>query len=114
MEDIYVVEVAEKLFEKICVGKCLYYIFLNDRNRLQYKVGNFLTFKCGENNQKTTIVDMLYFSNIKELLDMVGKEKCGYTVSQNLDKIEDIYYTHYRVQDIEKFGLVAVKFDLQK
>ena len=114
MEDIYEVLVCDKLFERIILGKCLYYIFLNDKNRLQYKNGNILTFKCGEDKQKVTIVDMLYFSSIKELLDMVGKDKCGYTASQNLDKIEDIYYTHYKAQDIEKYGLVAVKFELNK
>ena len=114
MEDIYEVNVDESLFEKILNGRCKYYIFLNDRDRLQYKVGNFLTFKCFNNELKATIVNMLYFTNIKELLDMVGKEKCGYTLSQSQDKIEDMYYVNYKAHDIEKFGLVAIEFKIEK
>ena len=109
MEDIYVIDVSEKLFEKICGGKCLYYIFLNDKDRLKYKAGNFLTFKSGESEQKVVIVDMLYFSNIKELLDMVGKEKCGYTGSQNPDKIEDIYYKVFNLRKMDEYALMLME-----
>lgn len=112
MEDIYEIVIDEKIFEKIVNGKCIYYIFINDKARLQYKEGNFLTFKCDDKSQKVQIKNMLYFSSIKELLDMVGKEKCGYTPSQTPDKIEDIYYINYKAQDIEKYGLVAVNFSL--
>ena len=112
MEDIYEIIVDEKLFNKIAIGKCTHYLFINDRKRMQYKIGNFLTFKQGENSLKVTIENMLYFANIKELIDMVGKEKFGYTPSQTSDKIEDSYYVNYKAEDIEKFGLVAIEFKL--
>ena len=79
---------------------------------MQYKVGNYLTFKCNEESVKVVIEEQLYFKTVKELLDMVGKNKFGYTQSQNNDKIEDMYYVNYKAEDIEKFGLVAVKFKL--
>ena len=100
------------IFEKIKNNKCNYYIFVNDRTVMQYKVGNYLTFKCNEESVKVVIEEQLYFKTVKELLDMVGKNKFGYTQSQNNDKIEDMYYVNYKAEDIEKFGLVAVKFKL--
>ena len=113
MKDIYEIEVNEKLFSKIKQKKCSHYIFVNDRVRLQYKIGNYLTFVFGEERLKVSIVNMLYFTNIKELLDMVGKEKFGYTPSVSQDKIEDSYYANYKASDIEKFGLVSVEFKLE-
>jgi len=112
MGDIYEVIVKDKLFEKIKSGKCCNYIFLNDRKRLQYKIGNLLTFINNDNKITVTIENMFYFKTIKELLDMMGKEKFGYTPSQNSDIIEDSYYTSYKAEDIDKFGLVAIEFKL--
>ena len=112
MEDIYVVNIGEQLFDKILNNNCSYYVFLNDRKALQYKIGNILSFQNQARTLKIEIINMLYFSSIKELLDMVGKDKLGYTPSQNPDKIEDIYYVNYKAQDIENFGLVAVEFKI--
>jgi len=111
MSDIYEVLIDDKFFEKIINKKCCYYIFLNDRIRLQYKKGNILTFKCENNVVKVEIKNMFYFNTIKELFDMMGKEKLGFTTKQNLDKIEDYYYVNYKPSDIENFGLVVVEFD---
>ena len=113
MEDIYEVKVSEKIYDKILSGKCTYYIFVNDRKRLSYKEGNILTLKNENNTLKVEIVNMLYFTTVKELLDMVGKEKCGFTSSQNVDIIEDYYYNNYNAADIDKFGLVAVQFKVK-
>lgn len=114
MKDIYEIQIDEKLFSKIAQKKCCHYMFVNDRARMQYKIGNFLTFVCNDEKLKVSILNMLYFANIKELLDMVGKEKFGYTPSVSQDKIEDSYYTNYKASDIEKFGLVSVEFKLEE
>jgi len=110
MGDIYEVLLDDKMFEKIKNGKCFYYIFLNDRIRLQYKIGNILTLKNNEDSVKVEIKNLFYFNSIKELLEMMGKEKLGFSSSQNSDKIEDFYYVNYKPSDIEKFGLVVVEF----
>ena len=112
LEDIYETIVDEKLFNKIYNGKCNHYIFINDRKRLQYKIGNILTFKNADKVVKVEIFNMFFFTNVKDLLDMMGKEKFGFTIGQTTDKIEDSYYVNYKASDIEKFGLVAVEFNL--
>lgn len=110
MEDIYEVIVNDCLFEKIDLKKCERYCFINDRKRMQYKKGNILTFKNNEKTLKAEILNMFYFDTIKDVFDMMGKEKLGFSANQNLDKIEDYYYTNYKASDIDKFGLVVVEF----
>ena len=108
MEDIYVINIDSQIYEKITSGKCCYMALVNDKARQSYSVGNKLSFVCGENTINVTVSDLLYFENVSDLINMIGKEKCGYPASASVSKIEDSIYT----DKIEKYGLVAVKFNI--
>ena len=112
MKDIYEIEIDELLFNKIASGKCEYFILINDKKGKTYKQNNFLTFVSGDKNLKVSISNLFYFDTIKELLEMLGKEKCGFSSSQTNDKIEDLYFTSYKPEDIENFGLVAIQIEV--
>ena len=122
MKDNYKLEVDFDVFERIMQGKCSYIALLNDKARKAYKKGNLIdleTVISAENGDKKTesvkaeIINLLYFQTVKELVDMVGKENIGYTKSATKDKIEDVMTLNYSNEDIEKFGLVAVYFELR-
>lgn len=121
MIDNYKIEIDFKVFERVMQGKCTFIALVNDKTRQIYKVGNIIeleTVIAVENNKKKTecvsakILNLLYFENVKDLVDMVGKEKIGYPKSANVDKIEDGFVATYSNEGIEKFGLVAVEFKL--
>lgn len=121
MVDNYKFEIDFKVFERVVQGKCSFIALVNNKARQAYKVGNKIkleTIISVENNERKTelvdaeIVNLLYFDTVKELVDMIGKERIGYTKSSNADKIEDNLVLTFTNEEIEKFGLVAVEFKL--
>lgn len=122
MEDIYKLEIDFKVFERIMQGSCKYIALVNNKARQAYKVGNkidLFTVISSENDEQKTetvnaeIVNLLYFPTVKDLVDMIGKENIGYTKSATKDKIEDAMTLNFTNEDIEKYGLVAVYFELK-
>jgi len=113
MLDIYEILVEDKLFKKIYDEKTTYYVFVNDKARQSYKEENILTFKNKESEEKINvkILKFYYFASVKELVEMIGKQNLGYTPSITNDMIEDNYIHDYKLEDIEKYGLVVVKFE---
>jgi len=113
--DIYQIVINSKLFKKILNGNCKYYVFVNDKLRQSYKQENILTFVNEETQEKLNvkITGLLYFASIKEMLDMIGKDDLGYTPSQTNDSIEDQYFSNYKIENVSKCGLVAVKFEIE-
>lgn len=121
MKDIYTLEVDLKVFERIMQGKCSYIALVNKPARKVYSVGNFIDIKTVIVNEngvlKTELVkgkisNLLFFETVKELIEMIGKEKIGYTKNANVDKIEDAMTLSFSNEDIEMYGLVAVEFEL--
>ena len=117
MDETYVLKIDPKVFDRMLSGKCKYVALVNNRKIQRYVIGNYLTFICDDKEQskqiKVSVKNLLYFDTIKDLLEMVGKEKCGYTSGTSLDKIEDIYYATHSNDKIEKFGLVALEFSIE-
>ena len=111
MQDKYRIEVDKKLFDKIVNQKCLYHVALQDRNVHSFSEGNILTFISDKEECLVKIKSILQFDSAKELIEMLGKIKCGFDCRMSLDKIEDVLCTKYSISDINKFGLVAIKVE---
>lgn len=116
MKDIYTISLDEKIFDKVLKGKTNFYVEINNKTNQAYKVGNLLTIKSSNPLQveevSAQVLKIYYFNSIKELIDMIGKENCGYTFGMSVDSIEDKLYTRFSAQDVEKYGLIAIEFDV--
>ena len=123
MEDIYKFVVDSETFEKILNGKKTVQIAINTPKRKSYAIGNKLTFvKDGatdalSENAKVETVDasiesLLYFADIREAVETLGKEKCGFKPSQTFEKASDIFLSKETYESMQKNGLVAILFKL--
>ncbi len=113
MVDIYEHTIENNSFDKILAKKCQYLICVNNKNVQSYQVGNILTLKNNDGaSAKARIKNFLYFTNIKELANTIGKQKCGFSAGVNLDKLEDEYNHTFEPKQIDKFGFVAIEFEL--
>lgn len=115
MVDVYSFNVDEKIYNKILNKRCKYLIMINDKKHQVYKEGNKITLNCkvNEDEEKSlqAVIEKLYFFDaIKDALDMLGKENCGYTSSMTSDMLEDSFYKKNKENDIEKHGLVVLSF----
>ena len=116
MEDIYEHILDNDVLDKIESGKCIYFVCVNTRNIQSYKEGNVLTFVSGDKQRivKVKIKAFFYFASVKELVNMLKREKCGYSAGKNLDTLEDEHYALNKPNAIEKFGFVAIEFEVIK
>lgn len=121
MEDIYRFEVSADEFEKVVAGKKTIQLVVNDPKHKTFAVGNQLTFvktleegesKENELSQKVEIENLLYFSNVTEAVETLGKEKCGFKPSATIEKASDIFLSNENFEPIEKYGIMAVMFKL--
>lgn len=122
MEDIYKFVVESDVFEKVVAGKKTIQLVINDKKHKDYAVGNQLTFvkKLEENagvnveaeTQKVEIENLLYFTDVKEAVETLGKEKCGFKPSATVEKASDIFLSNENFEVIEKYGIMAVVFKL--
>lgn len=111
MKDIYQIEVNEETYQRMEDGKCNFVVVLDDKVHKSFKEGNILTIFSGEKNMKVSIKELLFFQTVKELVDMIGKERTGFTKSLTTDRIEDEIAKTLKPESIEKFGLIAVGFE---
>ena len=122
MEDIYKYVVESDVFEKVVAGKKTVQLVINDKKHKDYAVGNQLTFvkkldeDAGVNaeteSQKVEIENLLYFTDVKEAVETLGKEKCGFKPSATVEKASDIFLSNENFEVIEKYGIMAVVFKL--
>lgn len=118
MEDIYELIIDDKLFQKFLNRKFAYLISVNDKDKQLYKQDNLLTLKSDNQSEKKVIKakvsSLLFFTTLKELVEMVGKDKCGFRETTSVDAIEDIFRDRFNAKDIEKYGFVAIGVELLK
>ena len=121
MKDIYKFELENEVFEKVLSGKKTVQLVINDKNHKDYAVGNVLTFvrvvaegsvvdESVINEQKVEIENLLYFADVKEAVETMGKEKCGFKPSATIEKASDIFLSNESFETIEKYGIMAVIF----
>ncbi|MBR2391194.1 MAG: hypothetical protein IKB06_01745 [Clostridia bacterium] len=121
MEDIYSFELESDVFEKVLAGKKTAQLAVNDNKRKVYAVGNQITFVCkaeegaSQEEKKTVkvvIENLLYFADVKEAVETLGKEQCGFKPSATFEKASDLFLSNENFETIEKFGIVAIVFKL--
>ena len=117
MEDVFTIDVSEEAFEKILNGTKTIQLDINDRKRKNFAVGNIISFRYKTEEeakeQKAVIENLLYFNNITEAVETLGKEKCGFKPSATFEKASDAFLSGESYEDIEKFGIVAIIFKLE-
>ena len=61
---------------------------------------------------KVVIENLLYFADVKEAVETLGKEQCGFKPSATFEKASDLFLSNENFETIEKFGIVAIVFKL--
>ena len=114
MADIFEINLPNEFYDKVVSGKANYIVVLNDNKVKSFKEQNVLTL-VNEHKQQTRAVisRMLQFDNIKDVISMLGKMKCGFGCRTNEDKIEDLYISLFSQEKILKFGLVAIEVNIK-
>ena len=116
MKDIYTIELNEDAFERVVSGKKTVHLEINDKHHKILAVGNQLTFVCEteefKKEQKAVIENLLYFGDVKEAIETIGKEACGFKSSFTYEKASDVFMLGEEYEDIEKFGIVAMVFKI--
>ena len=129
MEDIYKFEVDNDEFLKVLNGKKTVQLVINDNKHKVYAVGNQITFtrnidglnieelekdENGEvkTSQNATIENLLYFADVKEAVETLGKENCGFKPSATFEKASDLFIAGESFETIEKNGIMAIIFKL--
>ena len=118
MRDIYTIKLNEDAFERVVSGKKTVHLEINDRHHKVLAVGNQLTFVCEteseKKEQKAIVENLLYFGDVKEAIETIGKEACGFKASFTYEKASDVFMLGEEYEDIEKFGIVAMVFKISE
>lgn len=121
MEDIYKFTLDNETFERVLSGKKTVQLVVNDSKHKDYAVGNLITFVresaegLDENAVMTvnaTIENLMYFADIKEAVETLGKESCGFKHSATIEKASDIFLSTESFEATQKNGLVALMFKI--
>lgn len=131
MIDIYTFEIHSLEFERLLAGKKTAQLMLNDSKHKDYAVGNKITFKrnletISEDETKllnknklvleagASVTNLLYFNDFVEAINTLGKESCGFKSSVTIEKTSDLFLAAGSYEDVEKYGIVALVFELDK
>ena len=57
---------------------------------------------------------ILYFNDFVEAVNTLGKESCGFKASATIEKTSDMSLAQGSFENVEKYGIVAVIFELEK
>lgn len=131
MVDIYTFEIHSLEFDRIISGKKTAQLLLNEPKFKDYAVGNQITFKRNMETLtdeqkdelekgklivelKATVSNLLYFNDFVEAVNTLGKESCGFKASATIEKTSDMSLAQGSFENVEKYGIVAVIFELEK
>lgn len=114
MIDIYTIKLTEYAFERVLSGKKTVHLEINDKHHKVLAVGNQLTFvfetEDEKKEQKVIVENLLYFGDIIEAIETMGKEACGFRPGFTFEKASDIFMSGEEYENIEKNGIVAIVF----
>lgn len=113
MKDLFEIEINEDTYKRILDGKCNFLVLLDDHKKKPYVEGNILTLIFEDNKLEVVVKTVLSFLTVKEMIEMVGKENCGFAKNMTIDRIEDKIALSIKPESIEKFGLEAVGFEIK-
>lgn len=115
-EDIYSLKIRLEEFDRILNGKMDIKLAIAHPKRKSFAVGNRITLYVpdteGEDKKvvDAEIVNLMFFSDFKEAVETLGKERCGFTNSTNSDKVYDEFLTSEKYEQIQKYGIMAIFF----
>lgn len=129
MVDIYSFMLESDEFEKVLNGKKTVQLVINEPKRKVYAVGNKISFlknlegldeetlkniEDGKEKKmvEATIENLLYFADVKEAVETLGKETCGFRPSATFEKATDQFMSGDSFESIDKNGIVAIIFKL--
>ena len=122
MEDIYKFYVDAETYDRIVAGKKTIHLVINAPKCKTYAAGNQITFEkkpeadsdlnISPATVKAEIDNLYYFTDIREAVETLGKEKCGFKQSQTFEKGEDKFLSTEKYEKVEKNGLLAISFKL--
>lgn len=111
----YEMKLRAVYFEKIRSGQKVYEIRLNDEKRQLLKVGDVIIFRKEENLEETLrarVVDLIYFESFEAMVGALGTREIGFGDSA-AGEVVDVYRGFYSVEDERKFGVVAIKVEVE-
>ena len=99
-------------FYKIVERKKTIEMRLFDEKRQKINVNDQILFNFNEESVLTKVIDLHVFKSFKELYDYYDYKELGY------DKNDKISYKdmekYYTLDDIEKYGVIAIKIKVEK
>lgn len=96
-------------FEKIKLEQKTIELRLYDEKRQQIRVGDTITFQCGEESLAVKVRALHRFPDFKALYEVLPKEKLGYGEGEIADpKDMEQYYTP---QQQEQYGVLGIEIE---
>ena len=99
-------------FAKIREGSKIYELRLYDEKRKSIRVGDTIRFRCGEDQLRVRVLELLPFPTFDDLYRSLPLTQCGYA-PEELDtaspKDMELYYSK---EEQSKYGVLAIKIAL--
>lgn len=123
VDDVYLFKLNGEEFDRILSGKKSIQLAIANPKRKVIAVGNQIEFrKIGEDGQvdqnlmpiKAHVDNLMFFGDLKEAIETLGKEKCGYSSSATFDKASDKFLSKEKYEEIQKYGIMALIFSILK
>lgn len=116
VEDIYTFKITDEELDKIIAGKKDIHLCIAYPKRKTFAIGNQVTFVTDGAEPRTLkakIEQLMYFSDYKEALDTLKKERCGLSHNFNSDRALDGFLSKESYEALEKYGIMALIFTKQ-
>ena len=109
------IKVKEQYYNKIQNKEKIYEVRLFDEKRQKIKIGDII--KINKEPQmveslNAKVIDLLYFKNFKEMANNISAKQIGFDGSSR-EYIVNEYHKFYGEQEEQKYGVVAIKIEVQ-
>ena len=109
---LHLMKLQSEPFYKILNGQKTIEMRLFDEKRQKIAINDDILFTFDEESVLTKVKDLRVFKSFKELYEHYEPSELGYT------KISDVSYKkmekYYSLEDIKKYGVIAIKIEVQK
>ena len=112
----YVLNTSKKQYAKIKKGIKTVDLRLNDIRRTNIKTDDYIVFRLNNKPNKqlyAKVVDVRDFYSFKDLISYYGKSSCGFA-KKSVDEANKIMLRFYTKEEVKKYGVVGIKFELMK
>lgn len=111
---IHEMKLQDVYFKKIANKEKIYEIRLNDEKRQLIKVHDTILFKSMVSGESINVkvVDLIHFKSFEEMANTLPATEIGFN-DFTKSAIVDTYHEFYTAQDEVRYGVLAIKVDLQ-